>query len=236
MQHPRWASGELSTSFIADEFPDGFNEIAPDGRAKFHMVTVAVVCDHVLNERKREISGQMSGRNVVFDANRSVKLGDQWIDARVLDCEGKLFRLNVNGDEAVVECSWQPGQPVWRGKINGISIAVQVRPIMNGFRLSHAGREAPAWVFSTRESELAKLMPVKLPPDTSKKLLCPMPGLVVSVEVAAGQEVKAGEKLAVVEAMKMENILRAERDAKVSVVHAAAGDNLAVDAVIMEFE
>jgi propionyl-CoA carboxylase alpha chain len=107
---------------------------------------------------------------------------------------------------------------------------------MNGFRMSHAGSEVDAIVYTAREAELVKLMPVKLPPDTSKKLLCPMPGLVVSIDVSEGQEVKAGEKLAVVEAMKMENILRAERDGTVQVIHAEAGANLAVDAVIMEFE
>jgi propionyl-CoA carboxylase alpha chain len=107
---------------------------------------------------------------------------------------------------------------------------------MNGFRLTHAGCEADATVYNAREAELAKLMPVKLPPDTSKQLLCPMPGLVVSIDVAEGQEVKAGEKLAVVEAMKMENILRAERDATVAKILAAPGANLAVDAIIMEFE
>jgi propionyl-CoA carboxylase alpha chain len=125
---------------------------------------------------------------------------------------------------------------VWQGRINGRAVSVQVRPIMNGFRLTHAGCEAAATVYNAREAELAKLMPVKLPPDTSKQLLCPMPGLVVSIDVAEGQEVKAGEKLAVVEAMKMENILRAERDGTVAKIHAEPGANLAVDAIIMEFE
>ena len=102
--------------------------------------------------------------------------------------------------------------------------------------LGHRGVETEAHVFTRREAELARLMPVKEAPDTSKQLLCPMPGLVVSIAVEVGQEVKAGEQLCVVEAMKMENILRAERDGTVSAVHALAGDSLAVDAVIMEFE
>ncbi len=236
MEHPRWKSGELSTSFIADEFPEGFNGADLSGDARHAMATVAVVCDHLLNMRKREISGQMGGRPVKFGVNRVVRLGDEWIGAEMQGCEGRLFKAVVDGREAVVESGWSPGEPVWRGRINGRAVAVQVRAIMNGFRLTHAGCEADATVYNEREAELAKLMPVKLPPDTSKQLLCPMPGLVVSIDVAEGQEVKAGEKLAVVEAMKMENILRAERDATVSKVHAEPGANLAVDAIIMEFE
>lgn len=236
MEHPRWQSGDLSTSFIADEFPDGFKGADLTSSVIFNMATVAVVCDHVLNQRKREISGQMGGREVKFSTKRSVKLGDQWVDAEIIGCEGKLFRLNVMGTEAAIETDWAPGQSVWHGRINGRAVSVQVRTEMNGFRLSHAGSEVPAHVYTPREAELVKLMPVKLPPDTSKKLLCPMPGLMVSIDVKQGQEIKAGEKLAVVEAMKMENILRAERDGVVQVIHVEVGANLAVDAVIMEFE
>ncbi|MGB7204232.1 MAG: acetyl/propionyl/methylcrotonyl-CoA carboxylase subunit alpha [Anderseniella sp.] len=236
MEHPRWQSGDLSTSFIADEFPDGFKGAELTSSVIFNMATVAVVCDHVLNQRKREISGQMGGREVKFSTKRSVKLGDQWVDAEIIGCEGKLFRLNVMGIEAAIETDWAPGQFVWHGRINGRPVSVQVRTEMNGFRLSHAGSEVPAHVYTPREAELVKLMPVKLPPDTSKKLLCPMPGLMVSIDVKQGQEIKAGEKLAVVEAMKMENILRAERDGVVQVIHVEVGANLAVDAVIMEFE
>jgi propionyl-CoA carboxylase alpha chain len=236
MEHPRWKSGELSTSFIADEFPDGFNGAEMSGDVRHAMATVAVVCDHLLNLRKREISGQMGGRPVKFGSSRVVKLGDEWIPAEMQGCEGRMFKAAVDGREAVVESDWAPGEPVWRGRINGRQVSVQIRTIMNGFRLTHAGCEADATVYNEREAELAKLMPVKLPPDTSKQLLCPMPGLVVSIDVAEGQEVKAGEKLAVVEAMKMENILRAERDATVAKIHAEPGANLAVDAIIMEFE
>jgi propionyl-CoA carboxylase alpha chain len=112
---------------------------------------------------------------------------------------------------------------------------VQVRPIANGFVLAHRGVEARTYVYTEAEAAAARLMPVKKPPDTGKMLLCPMPGLVRSIEVKEGQEVKAGETLAVVEAMKMENVLRAERDAVVKAVKVKPGDSLAVDAVIMEF-
>ena len=187
MEHPRWKSGELSTSFIADEFPEGFNGADLSGDVRHAMATVAVVCDHLLNMRKREISGQMGGRPVKFGVNRVVRLGDEWIGAEMQGCEGRLFKAVVDGREAVVESGWSPGEPVWRGRINGRAVAVQVRTIMNGFRLTHAGCEADATVYNEREAELAKLMPVKLPPDTSKQLLCPMPGLVVAIDVAEGQ-------------------------------------------------
>jgi propionyl-CoA carboxylase alpha chain len=125
---------------------------------------------------------------------------------------------------------------LWQGRIGGEVVAVQVRRLLNGYRLSHRGVETDAHVYTPREAALARLMPEKVLADTSKKLLCPMPGLVVSINVEPGQEVKAGEPLAIVEAMKMENVLRAERDATVKAIHARKGESLAVDAVIMEFE
>ena len=124
---------------------------------------------------------------------------------------------------------------MWEGTINGVPAAVQVRPILNGAKLTYEGVEVSARVFTLRENELAALMPVKERPDTSKFLLCPMPGLMVSLAVTEGQEVAAGETLCVVEAMKMENVLKAERDGKVTKVLAKPGDSLNVDAVILEF-
>jgi propionyl-CoA carboxylase alpha chain len=135
----------------------------------------------------------------------------------------------------LLSSAWKPGEPVWHGTIDGAPVAVQVRPILNGFVLFHRGIEATAFVYTESESAAARLMPAKVAADTSKKLLCPMPGLVVSIAVAVGQEVKAGETLAVVEAMKMENVLRAERDGTVKAIFAKKGDSLAVDAVILEF-
>jgi propionyl-CoA carboxylase alpha chain len=135
----------------------------------------------------------------------------------------------------VLASTWKPGDPVWSGHFDGRQIAVQVRPVANGFLLAHQGVEAKAFVYTEREAAAARLMPAKQASDAGKLVLCPMPGLVVSIAVAEGQEVKAGETLAVVEAMKMENVLRAERDGTVKAVRVKPGDSLAVDAVIMEF-
>src|SRR5262249_3612980 len=140
------------------------------------------------------------------------------------------------GPARVLASAWKPGDPVWSGTIDDKPVAVQVRAIPNGFVLAHHGVEAHTYVYTEREATAARLMPAKILSDTSKKVLCPMPGLVVSVAVAVGQDVKAGETLAVVEGMKMENVLRAERDGTVKAIHARKGDSLAVDAVIMEFE
>ncbi len=128
-----------------------------------------------------------------------------------------------------------PGQPVFSANLGHGKVTVQVQKILNGYRLSYRGVVLEAHVFTAREAELAKLMPEKALADTSKKLLCPMPGLVLSITAEVGQEVKAGEPLAIVEAMKMENILRAERDVTIKSINAKKGDSLAVDAVIMEF-
>jgi propionyl-CoA carboxylase alpha chain len=124
---------------------------------------------------------------------------------------------------------------VFSAEIGGKPMTVQVRRILNGYRLGHRGASLEAHVYTEREAELARMVPEKRVSDTSKTLLCPMPGLVILIAVAEGQEVKAGETLAIVEAMKMENILRAERDVTVKKLNARQGDSLAVDAVIMEF-
>jgi propionyl-CoA carboxylase alpha chain len=138
-------------------------------------------------------------------------------------------------EDLAATCDWVPGQAVAHVVLGSERLAVQVKRILNGYRLTWRGMSADAFVYSTREAELARLMPEKKLADTSKKLLCPMPGLVVSIAVTEGQEVKAGDPLAIVEAMKMENILRAERDVTIKKLNTKKGDSLQVDAVIMEF-
>ncbi len=244
MQHDRWKAGKLSTGFIAEEFPEGFHAIAPTGETAEVIAAVAAAIDHVLGERKRRISGQMTGREVTRERRRAVRLGVApngiWLTLDVgREAEGiAVHHVSASGDVGparVLLSAWKPGEPVWNGFVSGQPVSVQVRPVANGFVLAHRGVEARAFVYTEAEARVAKLMPVKKPPDTAKWLLCPMPGLVRSIEVKEGQEVKAGETLAVVEAMKMENVLRAERDATVKAIKVKPGDSLAVDAVIMEF-
>jgi propionyl-CoA carboxylase alpha chain len=130
---------------------------------------------------------------------------------------------------------WKPGEPLWSGCLDGHVLAVQVRPVLDAFDLSYRGNSVRAHVYTEREAAAARLMPVRRTADTEKVLRCPMPGLVRAISVAEGQEIKAGETVAIVEAMKMENVLRAERDGVVKSIKAKPGDSLAVDAVIVEF-
>ena len=143
--------------------------------------------------------------------------------------------VSYDGEPTELKSAWKPGEAVWSGTVDDRAVSVQVRAVANGFFLSWRGTFAKAQVYTAPEAEYARLMPVKAQADSGKKLLCPMPGLVRSIAVGEGQEVKAGETLAVVEAMKMENVLRAERDGTVKKLHAKPGDSLAVDAVILEF-
>jgi propionyl-CoA carboxylase alpha chain len=170
-----------------------------------------------------------------------VKVGDQRVSVEISGPVAGPFQV-VFRDKAgkptrtvPVTSKWLPGELVWNGKVGDRFVNVQIRPIANGASLSYRGIQVPVHVYTEREAALAALMPIKAAADTSKVLLCPMPGLVKAINVAEGQEVQPGDSLAVVEAMKMENILRAERKGVVKKVNAKAGDSLAVDAVIMEF-
>ncbi|MCW5691533.1 MAG: acetyl/propionyl/methylcrotonyl-CoA carboxylase subunit alpha [Pseudolabrys sp.] len=234
MAHPRWKSGNLSTGFIAEEFPEGFHAQTPDGERAEVLAAVAAAIDHVYGERKRQISGQMNGRTVTRDSQRAVWLGDQEMRLEVKRENGTIG-VKIGGKLLHLESDWKPGEPLWGGTIDSKPVAVQVRTIANGFALSYQGVETKAYVYTEREAGYARLMPVKQAADTGKLVLCPMPGLVVSIAVKEGQEVKAGETVAVVEAMKMENVLRAEIDGTVKKINAKPGDSLAVDAVILEF-
>ena len=237
MNHPRWQSGDLTTGFIDDEFPDGFVGGERCEKITSKLAVIGAFLDHVENSRRRQISGQMRGKQVVFSSQRIVNMGDDWVSAEVQPENGKMVHVTLEGDKVhTLEGEWKPGTPVWHGKINGDNVSMQIRKVLNGYLLSYQGVEEIVRIYTAREAELAKLMPVKIPPDTSKTLLCPMPGLVVTIDVSVGDTVQVGQKLAVVEAMKMENVLRAERQTVVTAINAKQGDSLAVDAVIMEFE
>jgi len=165
--------------------------------------------------------------------DRVVRIGEDWIPVSIT-VEGRV-RLHGTGDGMVIETAWLPGATLWSGQLDGVPITVGVRRVLNGYRLSHRGVAADAQVVLPRTAELARLMPAKPHSRRSSRLLSPMPGLVLSIAVDKGQDIKAGEPVAVVEAMKMENILRAERDGKVKAIHVKKGDSVAVDSVIMEF-
>jgi propionyl-CoA carboxylase alpha chain len=241
MQSPRWREGRLSTGFIAEEYPSGFMPRTASGTELETLGIVAAVIDHLSNARRRKISHQIGGDAVHFAKRRVVRMAGAEVRLEVVPSGEHSFNVTLvgegqNGARPIeVVSAWWPGQPVWTGRVGDDEISVQMKSLLNGLELGWRGIRAQAHVYTEREAALVALMPEKVAADTSKLLLCPMPGLVKAIHVASGQDVKAGDALAVVEAMKMENILRAERDGVVKSVNAKAGDSLAVDAVIMEF-
>ena len=236
MDHPRFVSGEITTAFIAEEYPDGFEGVElPEAELK--RIAAATTAMHYVGEiRRTRISGRMD--------NHERTVGDDW----VATLQGQSYPVSIaadpggstvafeDGTRLRVESDWTPGQPLARLSVGGAPLVLKVGKISGGFRVRTRGADMKVHVRSPRQAELAALMPEKLPPDTSKMLLCPMPGLIVKVNVEVGDEVQEGQALCTVEAMKMENILRAERKGTVSKINAGAGDSLAVDDVIMEFE
>ncbi|MEE8271180.1 MAG: acetyl/propionyl/methylcrotonyl-CoA carboxylase subunit alpha [Alphaproteobacteria bacterium] len=233
MNHPRFAEGRLSTDFIAEEFADGFSGRTPDPRTRRRLIAVAAALHRRIEERDRRIAGRTPRRRDLAD--RVVRLDGVNHPVAVQPMPGG-FEIRIDGEPHAVLGDWRIGDRWFDGQVDGDRMVVQVGPTGTGYRLSHGGADMVARVLTPRAAELAVLMPDKPAPDRSKFLLSPMPGLLVSLAVDDGQTVSAGDTLAVVEAMKMENILRAERDGTVAALHAAAGDSLAVDQKILEFE
>jgi propionyl-CoA carboxylase alpha chain len=230
----RFRRGELSTGFIEQEFPHGFVPILPEREIARRLACVAAAADHVMDVRKRAISGQM--RTARPAPGRSVMLGKTRYDIRIEETrDGVAVYFGTNSYAYSCVSAWIPGMPVWAGTIDGERVVVQIRPILNGYRLAHRGTVSDAHVYTPREADLAALMPENKAASGTNVLRSPMPALIKSIGVTAGQAVKSGEILCVIEAMKMETVLRAERDVTVSKINAKPGDSVAVDAVIMAF-
>lgn len=228
--HPRFKEGRLTTGFIAEEYPDGFMGVDVTDAVYNNMVALAVLIQ--LRKQGRSLSG-LAAR---FGENWVVSEGlEKHTDVAVSDQDGGLD-ISINDSRLAVRTDWLPGMRRITATINGKEIVALIEKSKDAIRVVHGGAVIDFAVRRPELAELAKLMPVKVAPDMSKYLLCPMPGMIVSVNVEVGDEVKAGHPLAVVEAMKMENILRAEQDGVVAVVNATAGDTLAVDDIILEFE
>lgn len=236
MQHPRWREGRLSTGFIAEEYPDGFGPVPPDDVVLERFSVAALVLAHIRDERNAWISGaRFSQAEKRAHEDKVAVIGGHEINGHIDDTQGG-YKVRLPGRDAIeVETHWMPGDRLAIFTIDGGSHAIKVEPADAGWRLRQLGVDVKARVFSPRVAELARLMPEKVAPDTSNLLLCPMPGLIVSIAVDEGDEVQEGQTLAVVEAMKMENVLKAERKGTVSRIPVKAGDSLAVDEIIMEF-
>ncbi|MDO6589195.1 acetyl/propionyl-CoA carboxylase subunit alpha [Loktanella sp. D2R18] len=233
--HPKFTSGNMTTAFIEEEFPDGFDGVTLDDDTCVRIAAAASAMHRVGEIRRTRISGTMG--------NHERRVGTDWVvnlqgasHAVTIDADQNGANVIIGDNTLRVESDWTPGDPLARLSVDGTPLVMKVAKISGGFRVRYRGADIKVHVRSPRQAELAELMPEKMPPDTSKFLLCPMPGLIVKVDVQAGDEIQEGQALCTVEAMKMENILRAERKGVVKKINAAAGDSLAVDEVIMEFE
>ncbi|MGZ2258687.1 ATP-binding protein [Roseobacter sp. A03A-229] len=236
MDHPKFVSGDMTTAFIAEEYPDGFDGV---DLPETELQRIAAACSamhRVAEIRRARVSGRMDNHERKVGAHWNVRLQGQSYDVVIAaDQDGSTVSFE-DGTELRVSGSWTPGDQLAEMTVADMPLVLKVGKVSGGFRIRTRGADLKVHVRTPRQAELARKMPEKLPPDTSKMLLCPMPGLVVKMDVAVGDEVQDGQALCTIEAMKMENILRAERRGVVSKINAGAGDSLAVDDVIMEFE
>ena len=236
MQQQRFRDGRLTTAYIAEEFVDGFHGVAADERSLRKLAAVAVSVNQILQERASQISGTIGNHRRIIGHDWVVGLGDHDIAVTAGSSADGSYVSFADGSTVTIAGDWTPGRTLATFNIDNEPLSVKVDLVGTALRLRWRGIDVVAHVRSPRVAELARLMPKKLPPDTSRMLLCPMPGVITSVTVKAGDTVEAGQALAVVEAMKMENILRAERAGVVKAANFGAGDSLAVDAAILEFE
>jgi propionyl-CoA carboxylase alpha chain len=235
MAHPRWREGRLSTNFIVEEFPEGFRGAALGPADRIVLAAIAATVEFAERERR----GRLGGKSPAAKSDEwAIALGREHLPVAV--ASGSFgprisLELSVAVDAIRVETDWRPGERVWRGVVNGEGVVAQVERRGPDVRVERRGASVLARLLTPEAATLVALLPAKAKSDTSKALRCPMPGLVVAIAVAEGQAVEAGDTLATVEAMKMENVLRAERAGTVARILAKPGDSLAVDQVILEF-
>ena len=235
MDHKKFISGQITTAFIAEEYSEGFDGVDLTDDKIQDLAACAAAMNRVAEIRRTKISGRMD--------NHERRVGDDW----VVQIAGKVFLVNVLADTAGanvifedetsirISGDWLPGKKLANMTAGDKNLVIKINKITGGFRMRTRGADLKVLVRTPRQAELSKHMQEKLPPDTSKMLLCPMPGLIVKIDVEIGQEVQEGQPLCTVEAMKMENILRAERKGVVAKINSSVGDSLAVDDIILEF-
>jgi propionyl-CoA carboxylase alpha chain len=233
--HPRFRQGRLNTNFINEEWPEGFRGGVLDRDAQAMVIAVAAFAHVRTLEREAAITGAAASRRVPSSGDWSVALNGEIVRVSIEEVEKGLI-VALGPRKLTVESAWRPGQPLFRGLVDGRPVGARIARLADGILLGHGGIELKIAVRRPELAKLARHMPARAAADLSKFLLSPMPGLIVSVNVAAGEPVKAGQTLAVVEAMKMENVLKAEQDGVISRISAKAGDSVAVDQVILEFE
>jgi propionyl-CoA carboxylase alpha chain len=237
MEHPRFSGGRLTTAFIAEEWPEGFSGVEPGAEQARVLAAVAAFINQRVQKRAVLISGELANHQRKVGRDWVVKLNGSGEFVVTVKDDGSKTVVGFEDDTSLTVVSdWLPGRSHAHFSVRGKPIGVKVQVVNSALRLRWQGIDVKAHVRSPRTAELARLMPEKLPPDTSKMLLCPMPGVVTAIAVKAGDEVQEGQALATIEAMKMENVLRAERRGVVKKIAVEPGASLAVDELIMEFE
>jgi propionyl-CoA carboxylase alpha chain len=236
MDHPIFIDGTMTTAFIEEQYPDGFEGVTLSD-AELRRIAAATAAMHRVAEiRRARVSGRMDNHERKVGTEWNVAVQGQSYDVTTqADPAGATVRF-ADGSELRVSGTWTPGDQLAEMTVSDAPLVMKVGKISGGFRIRNRGADLRVHVRTPRQAELARLMPEKVAPDTSKMLLCPMPGLIVKMDVAVGDEVQDGQALCTIEAMKMENILRAEKKGIVAKINAEAGDSLAVDDVIIEFE
>ena len=226
MDHPKFISGDMTTAFIAEEYPEGFTGVELDDSSLRAIAASCAAMNRVAEIRRAKISGRLD--------NHERKVGDDWI----VTLQGQNFPVKIAADQmgsdvrfedgSVMRVSgnWTPGQTLADMTVDGQVLVMKVGKISGGFRIRSRGADLKVHVRSPRQAELAQFMIEKLPPDTSKMLLCPMPGLIVKVNVEVGQEVNAGDGVLVLEAMKMENQINADVTGTVAEIKVSAGETV----------
>ncbi|MBM2291386.1 acetyl/propionyl/methylcrotonyl-CoA carboxylase subunit alpha [Sulfitobacter pseudonitzschiae] len=237
MDHPIFIKGEMTTAFIAEEYPEGFEGVElPEADLK-RIAAATAAMNRIGEIRRARVSGRMDNHERKVGTDWNVALQGASFDVTISDADSHGATVTFDGGDSLrVQGDWTPGDQLAKMTVNDAPLVLKVGKISGGFRIRTRGADLKVHVRTPRQAELARLMPEKVPADTSKLLLCPMPGLVVKLNVAEGDQVQEGQALCTIEAMKMENILRAEKAGTVSKVNASEGDSLAVDDVIMEFE
>jgi propionyl-CoA carboxylase alpha chain len=234
MHHRRFKAGALSTDFIAAEFGDRFEGLAPSGPTRAALAAVAVGLRRIEMARAARISGQLANWTPRVPDDWMVRLGDENVPVRI-EAAGDDLAVEIEATRLKMALEWRPGQLLARVRLGRRAAAVQVDPCPEGYRLSHGGVEVRALVRTRKAAEYAARIPTKAPPDTSKFVISPMPGLIVSIAVDRGEPVKAGQELLILEAMKMENVVRAERDGVIEDIRVTPGASVAADQVLIAF-
>ncbi len=235
MRHPRFVEGAIDTGFIDAVYADGFSGAPIEGAARDALVVTALAVHLASTARANRISGQVASYGWKPDADWVVGLAGETLSASVA-ARGDGLDVDIDGRCVELDGNYRVGASTFKGRVDGLDVIVQVTANADGYRLRHAGCSAHATVRRARAAKLAALMPVKEAADSSRFLLSPMPGRVVSIAVVEDEDVKAGQPLAVIDAMKMENVLRAHRDGCIAKVVVGVGDSLSTDQVILEFE